>query len=150
MSWLLHWFVLWLYQSDFDEGKRSWLSLFLQLSFSFLAGAFILAPVIFAVKIFCHINKVVSTFSKRYAVILGLWLLLWQRAQTFFNLAIKRTVFARLYLPDRQIKLKEQSIMVIILKQNQEKAKVDELIHWLENFQVQVYVVNGSHSTILG
>lgn len=24
--------------------------------------------------------------------------------------------------------------MVIILKQNQEKAKVDELIHWLENF----------------
>lgn len=66
-----------------------------------------------------------------------------------FNLAIKRTVFARLYLPDRQIKLKEQSIMVIILKQNQEKAKVDELIHWLENFQVQVNVVNGSHTTIL-
>lgn len=40
--------------------------------------------------------------------------------------------------------------MVIILKQNQEKAKVDELIHWLENFQVQVNVVNGSHTTILG
>ncbi len=40
--------------------------------------------------------------------------------------------------------------MVIILKQNQEKAKVDELIHWLEKFQVQVNVVNGSHTTILG
>lgn len=40
--------------------------------------------------------------------------------------------------------------MVIILKQNQEKAKVDELIHWQENFQVQVNVVNGSHTTILG
>ena len=40
--------------------------------------------------------------------------------------------------------------MVIILKQNQEKAKVDELIHWLENFQVQGNVVNGSHTTILG
>ena len=40
--------------------------------------------------------------------------------------------------------------MFIILKQNQEKAKVDELIHWLENFQVQVNVVNGSHTTILG
>lgn len=40
--------------------------------------------------------------------------------------------------------------MIIILKQNQEKAKVDELIHWLENFQVQVNVVNGSHTTILG
>ena len=40
--------------------------------------------------------------------------------------------------------------MVIILKQNQEKAKVDELIHWMENFQVQVNVVNGSHTTILG
>ena len=40
--------------------------------------------------------------------------------------------------------------MIIILKQNQEKAKVDELIHWLEKFQVQVNVVNGSHTTILG
>ena len=40
--------------------------------------------------------------------------------------------------------------MVIILKQNQDKKKVDELIHWLENFQVQVNVVNGSHTTILG
>ena len=40
--------------------------------------------------------------------------------------------------------------MVIILKQNQEKKKVDELIHWLEDFQVQVNVVNGSHTTILG
>ena len=40
--------------------------------------------------------------------------------------------------------------MVIILKQNQDKKKVDELIHWLENFQVQVNIVNGSHTTILG
>ncbi|MDD6236533.1 MAG: 3-deoxy-7-phosphoheptulonate synthase [Clostridiales bacterium] len=40
--------------------------------------------------------------------------------------------------------------MVIILKQNQDKKKVDELIHWLEDFQVQVNVVNGSHTTILG
>ena len=40
--------------------------------------------------------------------------------------------------------------MVIILKQNKDKKKVDELIHWLENFQVQVNIVNGSHTTILG
>ena len=42
--------------------------------------------------------------------------------------------------------------MVIILKQNQEKAKVDELIHWLENFQgTGQLAVNGiPHTTILG
>ncbi len=40
--------------------------------------------------------------------------------------------------------------MVIILKQEQEQQKIDELIQWLENFHVQVNVVNGSHTTILG
>lgn len=40
--------------------------------------------------------------------------------------------------------------MVIVLKQNQEKKKVEELIKWLEDFQVQVNVVNGAHTTILG
>ena len=40
--------------------------------------------------------------------------------------------------------------MVIILKQNQEQKKVEELIRWLEDFHVQVNIVNGSHTTILG
>ncbi len=40
--------------------------------------------------------------------------------------------------------------MVIILKQNQEQKKVAELISWLEQYQVQVNIVNGSHTTILG
>ena len=40
--------------------------------------------------------------------------------------------------------------MVIILKQEQEQKKIDELIKWLEGFHVQVNVVNGSHTTILG
>ncbi len=40
--------------------------------------------------------------------------------------------------------------MVIILKQNQEKKKVDELISWLEQYHVKVNIVNGSHTTILG
>ncbi len=40
--------------------------------------------------------------------------------------------------------------MVIILKQNQEQKKIDELIQWLEDLHVQVNIVNGSHTTILG
>ncbi len=40
--------------------------------------------------------------------------------------------------------------MVIILKQNQERKQVEELISWLEQHHVQVNIVHGSHTTILG
>lgn len=40
--------------------------------------------------------------------------------------------------------------MVVILKNDQPKDKVDELLSWLETFNVQINVVKGASTTILG
>ena len=40
--------------------------------------------------------------------------------------------------------------MIVILKQNQPKEKVNELIQWLEKFNVKVNVVDGEQTSILG
>ncbi len=40
--------------------------------------------------------------------------------------------------------------MIVILKQNATPAQLDEMVNWLNNFDVKVNVVNGTQKTILG
>ncbi len=40
--------------------------------------------------------------------------------------------------------------MIVILKQDPPQKKIDELLHWLEDFHVNINIVKGAHTTILG
>mgnify|MGYP000134446736 CR=1 FL=1 len=40
--------------------------------------------------------------------------------------------------------------MVIILKDNIKEAQIDELIKWIQTFDVQTNLINGLHSKIIG